>query len=145
MNYIVEYKNDFSEPYWYSNDKKLCRHINSDTYVVQSIDDVKQVVKDFLDVPTAELSKEEILKDFGSDSHPLSEEKAVAIMNYYNGRLTIWRKFNEDLFAINDGDELNLCYPIPQEYNEFVVAEGEELSQQNDSYINIKSTTLSIT
>ena len=144
MNYLVEYYNDFTEPYQYQKKGNLCRHINSDQYIVQSIEDVKEVIKDFLDIPTAELSLEEIMKDFSSEKYPLSEEKAVAIQNYYNGRLTIYEKLCADLEKYSLEENIALTYEIPQKYNEFVVTDDEEPSKQNRAFLRIQTSTISI-
>ena len=139
MNYEITYCNDFSEPYYYSKDAKQCRHIHSESYIVQTLADTKQVVKDFLDIPEKELSIDEVLKDFSSPQYQITAEKAEEIRTYYNGRLKLWNQINASLENVDEHDKINHVYSLPQKINEFTVTD-EFKSIQNTAYISIKTT-----
>ena len=85
-----------------------------------------------MDVPEAELTFEEVKKDWSDHKYPISDEKLKEIQAYYNGRLDIYNKVLLDLAAVEsygiDGDSIELRYDIPHKFNEFVTDENEKLS-----------------
>lgn len=79
-------------------------------------------MKDLLDVPVAELTLDEVRADFEDPKMgALPEEKLVAIQDYYNGRLALWRQFVKDISGLDPNAESTLKYDIPEKYNTFWV------------------------
>lgn len=143
--YTVKLYNDFTAPYFFAEDREQCNHISFEQYTFSTIDMCRQCVKDFLDVPEAELTFEEVKKDWSDHKYPISDEKLKEIQAYYNGRLDIYNKVLLDLAAVEsygiDGDSIELRYDIPHKFNEFVTDENEKLSIQNEAYLLIRIET----
>lgn len=98
--FSITYYNDFNEPYIYDKPETLCRHVSTDAYSANDVELAKTIIKDILDAPIAELSLESIKHDFGSHDYPLSEEAAVAIKDYYNGRYALYQAVLDDLKSL---------------------------------------------
>ena len=133
MNYTITYHNDFTSPYMYNKPETTCQQINNDVYKTDQSELAEKILADILDAPTAELTLEQIKDDFSSPRYPITEEKAVQIQNYYNGRLALSQTILQDL---KDHSPRTLHYDIPQKYNSFTVEDEDELTQ-NEAYIEI--------
>ena len=141
--YHIEYCNLFREPYWQLDDKTKCLHRNIEAYTVDTMDLCKQVIKDFLDAPDEKMTREKVISDFSCASAPLSEDTIRKIINYYNGRKSIYESILEYLDSgFTQNVDFNVTFPIKKEFNYFscVNGEREDLVQQLDSYIQIIST-----
>lgn len=110
MIFSITYYNDFNEPYIYDKPETLCRHVSTDSYSANDVELAKTIVKDILDAPIAELSLESIKHDFGSRDYPLTEEAAVAIKDYYNGRYALYQAILDDMKTL---EPRVLHYDIP--------------------------------
>lgn len=110
MIFSITYYNDFNEPYIYDKPETLCRHVSTDSYSANDVELAKTIVKDILDAPIAELSLESIKHDFGSRDYPLTEEAAVAIKDYYNGRYALYQAILDDMKML---EPRVLHYDIP--------------------------------
>lgn len=140
QTWTIKYLSEFVEPYYNSADKQGCRHQNSEEWDVSTAQQALQVTKDFLDVPVAELSIEEIRKDFEEPSMPLPEKTLVAIQNYYNGRLALWNTISRDIEEFvkhGSSESKTFKYDIPAEYNSFEVYSDGTTVTQNMAYIEI--------
>lgn len=118
MKYIVTYSTIENVPYFYKQ-KTSCnaKHSNSESYEVEDLDACKAIVKDLMDVPIAELSLEQVKKEFGLTECNISEEQAIKIQNYYNGRLALYNVIMKEL---NDKSSWQLLkHDIPAEYASF--------------------------
>lgn len=118
MKYIVTYNTIEKAPYFYKQ-KTSCKakHSNSESYEVENLDACKAVVKDLMDVPIAELSLKQVKKEFGPTECNISEEQAIKIQNYYNGRLALYNIIMKEL---DDKSSWQLLkYDIPNEYANF--------------------------
>lgn len=138
--WTVKYLNEFVEPYYSSEDKDGCRHLNTEEWEMKTAQKALQVAKDFMDVPVAELSIEQIRKDFEAPDNPLSESKLVAIQNYYNGRLALWNTISKDIEEFSKSEsksDKTFKYDIPAKYNSFVVYDDGENFEQTRAYIEI--------
>jgi hypothetical protein len=143
MKYTVTLFNKFRRPYIYGKKDTKCINTDYSSYETEDRSLFKQMIKDLLDVPIAELSLEEIKEQFSS--HPydrdISEEKLVAIQNFYNGRFALCRTIMETLDSHNfKYDEvLKLQYDIPYEYNHFVVEDNDEFDEEQiEAYISLE-------
>ena len=138
--WTVKQLSEFVEPYYSSQDNDACRHLNVEEWEVKNAAKVLQVAKDLLDVPAAELSIEEIRKDFEAPEHQLPESTLVGIQNYYNGRLALWNSINKDIeeFAkLESRPDKVFHYDIPAEYNSFAVYVDSRKVEQKQAYIEI--------
>lgn len=136
----ITYYNDFNEPYIYDKPETLCRHVSTDSYSANDVELAKTIVKDILDAPIAELSLESIKHDFGSRDYPLTEEAAVAIKDYYNGRYALYQAILDDMKTL---EPRVLHYDIPQKYNTFSI-EDNTATKQISAYIEITIGTVAI-
>ena len=136
----IEYKNNFVEPYYPIPDIGKCTHNNSEEFVFEdntSKENIAQVVANILDIPLAELSLADVKKEFSSTQYPISEEKAVQIMNYYNGRLALYTTIKRDIDDDLDNKTFNKRYDIPFAYNYFSCIDDENDTKQLESCISI--------
>lgn len=139
MKYHVKYYNKWQQPYFYTESKEICETENYDSYTTTSFELCKQIVKDFLDAPTAELSLEAIHQDFDHGNDILAESQAICIQTYYNGRLAMYNAILTDLNEVKGNKTLH--YDIPEKYNRFTRYENDEdekLSKQLEAYIEIE-------
>lgn len=136
MTYIITYENKFDEDYVGNNKVGYrCDHRTLDEYVVKSLDQCKDVLRNILDVPEKELTDQEIKDDFGSIQYPIDDAKLATIKEYYNGRLALHNKaveavesytsyFEDIKNGVKDGaNDVALVYDIPEKYNSFIVAD----------------------
>ena len=138
--WIVKQLSEFIEPYYSFQDNDACRHLNAEEWEVKNAAKALQVAKDLLDVPTAELSIEEIRKDFEAPDRPLPESTLVGIQNYYNGRLALWNSISKDIeeFAkLESKSDKLFHYDIPAKYNSFAVYDDSQKVEQKQAYIEI--------
>lgn len=136
MKYTVTLFNKFRRPYFYEKKDTTCINVEQSSYETEDMSLFKQMIKDLLDVPIAELSLEEVKEQFSSPPYnrDISEEKLVAIQNYYNGRFALCRTIMDDIdneSSLPDGHEsTKLKYNIPYEYNHFVVEDDDEYNEE---------------
>ena len=103
MIYKVTLYNRWREPYFLADADKdsvkpACRHINYDCYEVNDLETCKSVLKDFLDAPVAEMTIEQVKKEFEDPKMgAIDEKRLLAIRDYYNGRLELQREIFEKL------------------------------------------------
>lgn len=144
MKYTITLHNDWSEPYWQHSDKNtpkdLCRHISDDKYEVEGLDFCKEVLKDFLDAPVAEMTLEQVKKEFEEPRiGPISQERLQAIANYYNGRLKLQKEIFSQLDALGDKPHI-FKFDIPMEYNYFACYaddDDEHMTKQNSAWLEV--------
>lgn len=118
MKYIVTYSTSEKIPYYWKQDTSCkAKHSNSESYEVEDLEVCKAIVKDLMDIPVAELSLEQVKKEFGKSEYNLSEEQAIKIQNYYNGRLALYNVIMKELDSQNSWQLLK--YEIPVEYASF--------------------------
>lgn len=112
-----------------SSSKHMCNHRYVDEYSTDDIDMAKDLIKEMLDAPLAELTLDEIQKDFSDiyDSD-LSESTLVSIMNYYNGRLGLYKRMIFDIENLKQPQTLR--YDIPKEYSEFLDDDSERIHKK---------------
>ena len=72
-----------------------------------------------MDVPIAELSLEQVKKEFGKSEYGLSEEQVIKIQNYYNGRLALYNVIMKELSDQSSWQLLK--HEIPAEYASFCI------------------------
>ena len=118
MKYIVTYSTSQSIPYYWKQDTSCkAKHSNSESYEVEDLDACKAIVKDLMDIPIAELSLDAVKKEFAPYNGMLSEEQAIKIQNYYNGRLALYNVIMKEL---SDQSSWQLIkHEIPVEYASF--------------------------
>lgn len=140
MNYKVTLYNKWNVPYHY--DKKDLKMVESeDMYSYATTDEelCKEIIKDYLDVPLAELTLEQVKKDFSLADLQISEERAVQIQNYYNGRFALHQTIVKDFCdAAAAGKPITLHYDIPEKYNQFQVDDTEFNESQICAYLEVK-------
>lgn len=148
MTYKVALYNKWREPYFLADahkdvDKPACRHINYDCYEVNDLETCKAVLKDFLDAPVAEMSLEQVKKEFEDPKiGAIDEKRLLAIRDYYNGRLELQHKIFKELEKV-----LSIpCvyrFDIPFSCNYFACYADkgdEDLNKQEDAYIQVEVT-----
>lgn len=150
IKYRVKLFNDFTEPYWMSDNPEtspIVKHRCIDEYICDDDKVFKQVIDDFLDAPKKKLTEKDIRHDFDENrGHMLSDNKVKAIQIYYNGRLSLKKKVYADLAKIKAsrmkaGSPVVLKYSIPFEMNYFSCNDNDpcdKLTKMNDSYIEIE-------
>lgn len=115
MKYVVTYRTVASEKrYANSAEAYDVKETMSDSFEVSSLEACKNILIDVLDVPIAELSLVEVKQNFSTYANVLSEEKAIQIQGYYNGRLALYNAILKDLNGENSWHHLE--YEIPKEY-----------------------------
>ena len=120
MKYIVTYSTSQSIPYYWKQDTSCkAKHSNLESYEVEDLDACRAIVNDLMDVPVAELSLEQVKKDCGKSEPNLSEEKAIKIQNYYNGRLALYNVIMKELDSQSSWQLLK--HEIPAEYASFCI------------------------
>lgn len=140
QTYTVTYVSCFREPYWREGDGTRCLHKIVDTYVVDSAELCKAVVRDFLDAPTEPMTKEMVMQDYSSPNKPISDAICQKILDYYNGRLELQNCILKDID--NNFENLkvkDMTYPISKRCNYFSIVrnEPEDLVEQCFSHIRI--------
>lgn len=146
MNYTITLYNKWKRPYFYgpkNNDDSTCIQTDTVSYVTDKLDLCKIIITDLLDVPETALTLEEVKKQFSSPHYSeISEEKLVAILNFYNGRLALHKTIVDNIELLHKLDCLDNChilkYDIPYEYNHFIVEDSDVLEEQIDAYIELK-------
>lgn len=131
MKYVITYSYSCEEPYSYKDNMTcIAKHSNSESYAVENVDACKDIIKNLLDVPMAELSLDEVKKDFSSGECKISEENAKSIQQYYNGRLELYKTI---MNAFND--KCNawqlLKYNLPKECLTFMSSPYTESQNEN--------------
>lgn len=154
IRYVITYHNKWKRPYYYSEDNRICTSTETFSYETDDKDLALRIAKDFLDVPEAEMTLDEVRKEF--EDHKIGEipeEKLVAIQNYYNGRLAMyehvkmmfasepWLKSNSD-DADSDGQspDYTKWFDIPYKYNHFMVYDDngdESKEEQLEAYLKV--------
>lgn len=136
--YICTYSSTFEEPYYISGKgDTLCVHKNVESWETTSLATVHNWLKDTLDIPFKELTLEQIHEDFDDDRFgPLPEDRAKAIMEYYNGRLALHETIVDDL---KDASNTNIKYDIPEKFNTFWVYGEKDKTRQVDAFISIEA------
>lgn len=118
MKYIVTYSTKTFEKS-YLNCQAI--HNLTESYEIDTLDACKRIIRDFMDVPIAELTLSQVKDDFTLNDYSISEEKAVQIQNYYNGRLALYNVILNDVD--NQSEWQLLKYDIPAKYATFNVEE----------------------
>lgn len=151
--YTVTLKNVWKRPYYFKKDGERCLCTDLSSYETEDLQMCKDIVKDLLDVPVAEMSIEEVKKQFEDPAYKqLSEEKLVSIQSYYNGRLALHRKLMQDLDMLDCVDlgsiaknvpdlkePVILKHDIPRSYNCFYVEDDDDGSEEQvEAYIEVK-------
>jgi hypothetical protein len=151
--YTVTLKNVWKRPYYFKKDGERCLCTDLSSYETMDLGMCKDIVKDLLDVPVAEMSIEEVRKQFEDPAYKqLSEEKLVSIQSYYNGRLALFRTLMQqlemldtvDLVSVRKGvpdlpDPVILKHDIPRSYNCFYVEDDDDGSEEQvEAYIEVK-------
>lgn len=148
--YRVKLFNDFTEPYWESNDPEkspIVVHTCIDEYVAYDEDAFKKILADFIDAPKKKLTEKEIRKDFDENRNPtLSSGRVEVIKKYYNGRFDLKKKVDADLSKVDIKKmkpefPVVLKYKIPFEMNYFSCDDNDpcdRLTKMNDAYIEIE-------
>lgn len=137
MTYRIKLFSSFSRPYYFHGDEQtVCIQRTTDEYEAPNIKLAIQIIKDFMDPPETELTLEQVEREFSDKSSPVPEMNLVAIREYYNGRLAMYRKIMTDL----DSTEFPviLKYDIPYKYNHFSVDLEDPLEKQLDAYLEIE-------
>ena len=150
MKYRVKLFNDFSEPYWMSDDPSrspVVNHVCSDEYVTYDEFTFKKILADFIDAPNKKLTDKEIRNDFDTNRDPkLSNSRIEVIKKYYNGRYALKKRIDSDLAKIDVKKmkpefPIVLKYKISFEMNYFSCNDNDpcdKLTHMNDSYIEIE-------
>ena len=150
MTYRVKLFNDFTEPYWTSNDPEnssLVDYKNSEEYVAYDEETFKNILYGFIDAPKKKLTDKEIRRDFDENHDPKMSDDAVNMIKaYYNGRLELKKKIDADLakfdmHKIKKNFPVMLKYKIPFEMNHFSCDDNDpcsKLTKMNDAYIEIE-------
>ena len=148
MIYKVTLYNKWREPYFLVDTckdakKPACRHINYDCYEVNDLETCKAVLKDFLDAPLAEMTLEQVKKEFEDPKvGAIDEKRLLAIRDYYNGRLELQRKIFKEIEKAHYGTYV-YRFDIPFRCNYFAcyADDGDEdLHKQEDAYIQVEAT-----
>jgi hypothetical protein len=110
-----EYYNNIS-----SNENNMVNHETTDEYTTNSKDTFIKILKSEIDIPDYELTKENIINEFGTTT----EKNITQIYNYYNYRQQM---FNEIInwMETQDSDNGEFHFDVPYEYNHFYVCELE--------------------
>lgn len=140
MKYTVKTFNDWTHPYFFNEgDKRLIREKETNEQETDSADLAVAMVKDWLDVPDADITPEDVRREFDSDRRRIDDEYVEQIMNYYNGRRSIFLRFKEDFAGMRSGNVLK--YQIPYELNHFETepADEDRYEMQNDSYFQVSA------
>ena len=154
IKYVITYYNKWKRPYYYSEDDRICVNTESSQYETTDKDLALRIAKDFLDVPEAEMTLDEVRKEF--EDHrcgEIPEEKLVAIQNYYNGRLALYEHVktmfaSEPWLKPSAGDapqdgqtpDYTRWFDIPYEYNHFMVYDdggNESKEVQLEAYLKV--------
>lgn len=107
------------EPYYSTNDDEQCQHLNVEEWTTTDFKKALEIIKDFLDVPLAKVTNEQVKMDFNFPN--ITEEQVVGIVNYYNGRLAIWEYAEKELkdHVLAGALDNVFCYEIPEKYSSF--------------------------
>lgn len=122
--YTITTKCTMLEPYWQAlkdgshpeieyTDKQVYRKLPEEA--------AKMVLNEFLDAPDHEMTLEEAKKEFFDSNQTMSDETAKKIVDYYNGRKSIF----DNLVSLL-GDEFEYeKVAIPEELNGFTTQEND--------------------
>lgn len=152
IRYVITYHNKWKRPYYFSNDNRMCINTETSTYETADKDLAIIISKDFLDVPSAEMTLDQVRKEFEDERFgPIPEEKLVAIQNYYNGRLALYEHVKQ-MFETEpwhaayeplNNEQVPLYtkqFDIPYEYNHFMVYDDggdESKEEQLAAYLKV--------
>lgn len=152
IRYVITYYNKWKRPYYFSNDNRMCINTEMSTYETADKDLAIIISKDFLDVPSAEMTLDQVRKEFEDERFgPIPEEKLVAIQNYYNGRLALYEHVKQ-MFETEpwhaayeplNNEQVPLYtkqFDIPYEYNHFMVYDDggdESKEEQLAAYLKV--------
>lgn len=152
IKYVITYYNKWKRPYYYSEDDRICVSTESSQYETTDKDLALHIAKDFLDVPEAEMTLDEVRKEF--EDHRIGEipeEKLVAIQNYYNGRLAMYEHVkmmfeSEPWMEVPEPQSKEQVplytkqFDIPYKYNHFMVYDDsgdESKEEQLEAYLKV--------
>jgi hypothetical protein len=143
MKYTITLFNKWKRPYFYtvkseSNKNSTCIDTSYNSYETTDLDVCKQIIKDFLDAPETELSLDAIRQEFSSPNYNISENKLVAIQNFYNGRLGMYNTIMRQIELLEPNEEFCKKYNIPYKYNYFSVECDETNEEQIDAFIELR-------
>lgn len=142
MKYTITLFNKWKRPYFYTesklNENSTCIETNYNSYETTDLDLCKQIIKDFLDAPEAELSLDAVRQEFSSPSYDISESKLVAIQNFYNGRLGMYNTIMRQIELLEPNEVFCKKYNIPYEYNYFSVEGDETKEEQIEAFIELR-------
>lgn len=98
------------------------------------------IVNDVLDAPLSEMTLEQVNKDFSDSAYPISEEDAIQIQNYFNGRLALRDAIIKELE--NNRTVTTLQYNIPEKYISLFNDDDDddEHTKKSSAYIEIELT-----
>lgn len=142
MKYTITLFNKWKRPYFYaeskSNENLACIETSYNSYETTDLDLCKQIIKDFLDAPEAELSLDAVRQEFSSPRYDISESKLVAIQNFYNGRLGMYNTIMRQIELLESNEVFCKKYNIPYEYNYFSV-EGDRIEEEQiEAFIELR-------
>ncbi len=142
MKYTITLFNKWKRPYFYaeskSNENSTCIETSYNSYETTDLDLCKQIIKDFLDAPEAELSLDAVRQEFSSPRYDISESKLVAIQNFYNGRLGMYNTIIRQIELLESNEVFCKKYNIPYEYNYFSV-EGDRIEEEQiEAFIELR-------
>ena len=142
MKYTITLFNKWKRPYFYSesksNENSACIETSYNSYETTDLDLCKQIIKDFLDAPEAELSLDAVRQEFSSPRYDISESKLVAIQNFYNGRLGMYNTIIRQIELLESNEVFCKKYNIPYEYNYFLV-EGDRIEEEQiEAFIELR-------
>lgn len=140
-SYTITTKCTTLEPYWQAlkdgshpeieyTDKQVFRKLPEEA--------AKMVLNEFLDAPDHEMTVEEVKKKFFDSNQNTSDEAAKKIVDYYNGRKSIF----DNLVAFL-GDEFEYeKVVIPEELNGFTTQKNDiefEKSHTLEAWIEVRA------
>jgi len=152
IKYVITYYNKWKRPYYYSEDSRICTSTETLSYETDDKELAIVIAKDFLDVPEAEMSLDQVRQEFEDTKFgTIPEEKLVAIQNYYNGRLAVYEHvkmmFESEPWQaaykpLNDNQVplYTKQFDIPYKYNHFMVYDDggdESKEEQLEAYLKV--------
>lgn len=140
MNYTITYTTDCVDFIPFKDDTCASHHIDIQTYKANTLDAAVFIVNDVLDAPLSEMTLEQVNKDFSDSAYPISEEDAIQIQNYFNGRLALRDAIIKELE--NNRTVTTLQYNIPEKYISLFNDDDDddEHTKKSSAYIEIELT-----
>ena len=149
--YRIKVHNDFSEPYWASDNPEkspIVNHVNYEEYAVDNDKQAfKKIIDDTLDAPNKPLTEKDVRQDFDVNREQKMSNACVdAVKKYYNGRLKLKKKISTDLDKIDlsklsKSSSIKLKYNVPFEMNYFSCIDNDPcngLVKMNCAFIEIE-------